>query len=113
MKKKEKNALSGFGIGSIVVLGIIMIVHFYLKIQEQPFYMRILEGALRFGLTFIGTGLIYLVLMIAMYGAIHALKYIYKESDDEDNYTESFMHLWNPIFIICYIVSYMIIFFEM
>ena len=110
--KKKFGTFSGFGIGCIITLAVIMIVRFYLLFDGDPFYIRIVEGAWRFFVAFLGTGVIYLVLFFAFYAASGACKYIYRQSEDdqdEKQLMDHFSALSDPLLIICFAVSYLII----
>lgn len=113
MKKIKSESLTGFGIGCIIVLAAIMIIHFYIKADGQVFYMRILEGAWRFVCVFFGAGLILLVLFFAFYGAAKLSPMIFKDKEKEDDLLDKFMALSNPLLIISFIVAYIVMFFEL
>ena len=114
MKKKKNRSLSGMGIGAIIVLGIIMIIHFYNKFPEDPFYLRLIEGAWRFGLSVFGSGLVFLVLFLAFYFAIKISEEVFVQDDNnKEDLMDYFMKLLNPIIVIVFLVSYAIVFFEL
>ena len=118
MKKIKSDTFSGFGIGCIIVLAIIMIVKFVLKAEGEAFYKGILEGALRFGASIFGSGAVYLVLFAEFYAACKLTPMVFnydpeKEHDTHDKLMEHFMELSNPILIICFLTAYILIFLEM
>jgi hypothetical protein len=111
--KKENRSFTGFGIGCFVVLGIVMIVRFYLKTEDEQFIVRIFEGAWRFVCTFFGAGVVWLVLFFMIYIASKISPVIFNEEKEDISYMDHFMSLSNPIFIVGYIVSYIAILLEL
>jgi amino acid transporter len=114
MKKiKSPGSMTGFGIGCVVVLAIIMIVHFYLKFDDQPFHIRVLEGILRFGGAILGSGLIMLICLFAFYGATKISEMVFRQEESTDDLLDGFMKNANPLLIICFIAAYILIYLEM
>ena len=106
---KKKKSITGFGIGCIIVLAVVMIVRFYLKLEGEPLHIRIFEGALKFVCTFAGTAVLYLCIFVAMYAAIRASGIVFGEEGEDDKLMKYFLDLGNPILIICFVVSYILL----
>ena len=114
MKKKTIGSLSGFGIGALVVMAIIMIVQFYNKFPDQPFYIRIFEGAWRFFASIIGSGAIILIFYIGFYVAIHLADMVFiQDEEHKENLLNYVTKLANPIVIIGFLIAYVILFLDL
>lgn len=111
MKEKKKDSLTTLGIVFVVISAIVMIIHYYQLLPNEPFHMRVLEGAWHFLIALFGAGLVFLVLFLAIYAASHLSSWVFHGADDSENYMEYFMKLKNPMLVVGFIVSYIIVFF--
>ena len=112
--KKKNGSLSTFGIILLSVFGVGMIAYFYYEFPDQPFHMRVLEGVWRFFIAAIGTGFIYLVLLVAMYLAVKLCDGVFNHNE-EFSYSDllkEFDKLSDPFLVICFFISYAIVFFQ-
>ena len=113
--KKKIGSFSTFGKVLIGILAIAMVVYFYTKFPDQPFYIRIFEGLWRFVVSIFGAGLIYLVLFFAMYGAVKLCDSIYVHDDcyTYEGMMEDFQKITEPISVVCFVASYIIVFLQL
>jgi ABC-type Fe3+ transport system permease subunit len=103
--KKNKTGLTGCGIFIVIAAVVVMVIVRYNKSSEEQVLLRIVFGLLACGASFFGAGLIYLVLFVAMYGAIKLSEEIFTDKPGR-NLMDAFQELSNPILIICLAVSY-------
>lgn len=107
----KKRKLSGLEIAYLVFLLIIMIGASYLKNKGEPWYMIILNGAYGLGLSFLGSGLVFLVLFAAFYFAIKISAEMNdpiscnKKEKEMMDYGEK---LIDPFYIVCFMISYIV-----
>ena len=112
MKKiKKPGSLNGLGIAVAIILGIIMIVHVYRTIPDEPFYIRILTGLLSCLCAFIGAGLIELALFLIVYFSEKIYSELFVQSEDEHrNIMDEFSQIMDVLFVACFMASYVIVF---
>ena len=113
--KKKIGSFTTFGKVVVGILAIVMVVYFYTKFPDQPFYIRVLEGLWRFLVALVGMALVYLVVFIVMYGAIKLCDsiYVHDENITYEGLFENFQELRDPIVIVCFAVSYIIVFLQL
>ena len=109
MKNKYKK-INGLGIALIIILAGVMVWHTFDKMPESPVHLKILEGLLRFGASFLGSGFIYIALLLLMHAANFFCKDIYNNWEEEEDHMKLFTKLNDEFFLICFAASYVLVF---